>query len=280
MITDILRSRRAFAEVAGLDESCFSLDRAALTIALEEYPALDIDAYLRRLDGLASSVQVLIGQDDSAINSIDCLNHVLFVQEGLHGNTEDYYDPRNSFLNEVLDRKQGIPISLSVIYMEVARRIGFPIHGVGFPGHFLVKHVADDKEILVDPFNGGHILTIKNCQELLDRVYGGSVQVQPTHLQSMSRKAIISRMLFNLKGIYYQKDEYAKALSIVDRILLLNPGIPSEIRDRGLLYMQTSLFAKALADLEYYLTNSSSPEDASNIQGHIKTLRLIVCAVN
>lgn len=280
MITDILRSRRAFAEVAALDESCFSLDRAALTIAMEDYPSLEIDAYLRRLDALASSVQVLIGQEESAINCIDCLNHVLFVQEGLHGNTEDYYDPRNSFLNEVLDRKQGIPISLSVIYMEVARRIGFPIHGVGFPGHFIVKHVTDDKETLLDPFNGGHILTLKNCQELLDRVYGGSVQVQPTHLQSMSRKAIISRMLFNLKGIYYQKDEYAKALSIVDRVLMLNPGIPSEIRDRGLLYMQTSLFAKALADLEYYLTNASSPEDAANIQGHIKTLRLIVCAVN
>jgi regulator of sirC expression with transglutaminase-like and TPR domain len=96
----------------------------------------------------------------------------------------------------------------------------------------------------------------------------------------MSKKAIISRMLFNLKGIYYQKDEYAKALSVVDRILMLNPGIPSEIRDRGLLYMQTSLFAKALADLEFYLANASSPEDSSNIQGHVKTLRLIVGAVN
>ncbi len=164
--------------------------------------------------------------------------------------------------------------------MEVGRRLGVTIHGVGFPGHFIVKYMVGDREILIDPFNGGHILTLKNCQELLDRVYGGTVQVQPTFLQMMGNKAIISRMLFNLKGIYYQKDEYAKALSIVERILMLNPGIPSEIRDRGLLYMQSSLFAKALADLEYYLANASAPEDSTNILGHIKTLRLIVCATN
>lgn len=280
MITDILQSRQSFLELASLDEGYFPLDRAALTIALEEYPELRIEDYLRRLDGFAASAEVLIGENRSVGNVLDCLNQVLFVQEGLRGNTEDYYDPRNSFLNEVLDRKQGIPISLSLIYMEVARRINFPIHGVGFPGHFIVKHVEGERETLVDPFNGGRILTLKNCQELLDRVYGGNMQVQPAYLQTMSKRAIISRMLFNLKGIYYQKDEYGKALSIVDRILILNPGIPSEIRDRGLLYMQTSLFAKALADLEFYLANASSPEDSSNIQGHIKTLRLIVSAVN
>ncbi len=280
MITDVLRARQAFAEVASLEEPFFTLDRAALTIAMEEYPDLRIENYLRRLDALAASANVLIGQDRSPNNILDGLNQVLFVQEGLRGNNEDYYDPRNSFLNEVLDRKQGIPISLSLIYMEVGRRLGVTIHGVGFPGHFIVKYMVGDREILIDPFNGGHILTLKNCQELLDRVYGGTVQVQPTFLQMMGNKAIISRMLFNLKGIYYQKDEYAKALSIVERILMLNPGIPSEIRDRGLLYMQSSLFAKALADLEYYLANASAPEDSTNILGHIKTLRLIVCATN
>ncbi len=280
MITDVLRARHAFDALAALDESCFSLDRAALTLCLEEYANLNIDVYLRRLDAMASTVGVLLGDDRSANRVIDCLNQVLFIQEGLHGNTEDYYDPRNSFLNEVLDRKQGIPISLSVIYMEVARRINFPIKGVGFPGHFIVKHTDGEREYLIDAFNGGHILTMKNCQDLLDRVYGGSVQMQPAFLQEMDRKAIISRMLFNLKGIYYQKDEYAKALSIVEKILSLNPGIPSEIRDRGLLYMQTSFFSKALADLEYYLATASSPDDTTNIQGHIKTLRQIVTATN
>ncbi len=280
MIIDVLKARRAFAELAALDEALFPLDRTALTVCLEEHPNLDIDAYLRHLDTLAARVEVLLGQDRAPSNVLNCMREILFVQEGLRGNTDDYYDPRNSFLNDVLDRKLGIPISLSLIYIEVARRISFPAFGVGFPGHFIVKHMDKERELLIDPFNGGRILTESQCQELLDRVYGGAVQVQPSFLQVMGKKPIISRMLFNLKGIYYQKEEYTKALSVVERILMLNPGTPSEIRDRGLLYMQTSLFAKALADLEYYLATAISPQDASNIEGHIKTLRSIVSAAN
>jgi regulator of sirC expression with transglutaminase-like and TPR domain len=280
VIRGVLRARQAFCELASLDPAIFSLDRAALTLALEEYPNLDMEPYLRKLDTLAARTQVLLGSDRSVNVTLEGLNEILFVQEGLRGNTEDYYDPRNSYLNEVLDRKQGIPISLSVIYMEVARRIDFPLHGVGFPGHFIVKFAGGDRELLIDPFNGGRILTMRHCQELLDRVYGSNVPIQPAFLQVMDKKAIISRMLFNLKGIYYQREEYQKALAVVEKILMLNPGTPSEIRDRGLLFMQTSLFAKALADLEFYVATASSPEDSSNIQGHIKTLRTIVGSPN
>jgi regulator of sirC expression with transglutaminase-like and TPR domain len=280
VIIEALRARKIFSEIAALDESVFSLDRAALSIGLEEYPEMDIDHCLRRLDTLAARTEVLIGQTPSAMSVIEGLNEVLFIQEGLRGNNEDYYDPRNSYVNEVLDKKCGIPISLSVIYMEVARRIGFHLQGVGFPGHFVMKHSSREKEILIDAFNQGRILRPNDLQELLDHIYGGTVSVQPAFLQPMDKKGIISRMLFNLKGIYYQKEEYYKALSIVERVLMLNPGMSSEIRDRGLLYMQTSLFAKALADLEYYLSHTSSPEDSSNILGHIKTLRSIVCALN
>jgi regulator of sirC expression with transglutaminase-like and TPR domain len=280
VIIDVLRARRTFSSFAALDDSVFSLDRCALSIGLEEYPNLEIDSYLRRLDTFAARAQVLLGQNRGAANVLECLNEVLFVREGLQGNSENYYDPRNSYLNEVLDTKLGIPITLSVIFMEVARRLDFPIEGVGFPSHFIVKHVDQGREILIDPFNQGRILTMRQCQELLDRVYGGNVSVQPAFLQPMNKRAIISRMLFNLKGIYYQKEEYQKALSIVERILILNPGVLSEIRDRGLLYMQTSLFAKALADLEHYLKNTSAPEDASYIEGHVKTLRRIVAANN
>lgn len=280
MIIDVLRARKAFAEIAGLEEGLFPLDRAALVLCLEDYPNLVIEDYLRRLDTLAAQTEVLIGQDRTVSTIMNSLNEILFVREGLHGNTEDYYDPRNSLLSDVLDRKQGIPISLSVIYLEVAKRIGFQVHGVGFPGHFLVKCLDGERELLIDPFNGGKVLTNAQAQELLDRVYGGSMPVQPSFLQTMERKAIISRMLFNLKGIYYQKEMYPKALAVVERILMLNPGTPSEIRDRGLLFMQTSLFAKALADLEYYLATASSPQDTANIEGHIKTLRSIVSSAN
>jgi regulator of sirC expression with transglutaminase-like and TPR domain len=280
VINDTLRARKTFADIAAHDESVFPLDRAALAIALEEYPEIQMEHYLRRLDTLAARCEVLTGQNPTSANILEALNETLFVQEGLAGNTEDYYDPANSYLNRVLDTKRGIPISLSVIYIEVARRLGLTIAGVGFPGHFLVKHVEHGQEMIIDPFNQGRVLTLSQCQELLDRVYGGSIAVQPAYLQSMTQKGIVTRMLFNLKGIYYQKDDYQKAISIVERILILNPGIPSEIRDRGLLYMQTSLFAKALADLEYYMSRSSSPEDASYIEGHIKTLRGIVSSGN
>ena len=280
MIDNILMARKAFADLAVLDEAVFPLDRASLAIGLEEYPKLDIDSYLRRLDTLAVRADVLAGNDRSCSNLLECLNEVLFVQEALRGNADDYYDPRNSYLNEVLDRKQGIPISLSIIYIEVARRMNFDVQGVGFPGHFIVKCRSDEREILIDPYHMGRVLSLEDCQEILDRVYGGSVPVQPAYLHPMMKKVIATRMLFNLKGIYYQVEEYNKALAVIDRILMLNPGALSEIRDRGLLHMQTSLFSQALADLEYYLKQANAPEDLAYIEAHIKTLRGVVAAAN
>jgi len=280
VIHEILRARQLFAEIAALDEETLSLDRASLVMALEEYPELDISEYLRQIDMLAARAEVLIGIDRTPVNVIEGINETLFVQEGLRGNTEDYFDPRNSYLNEVLDRKLGIPISLSVLYMEVAKRIGFTVRGVGFPGHFLIKHVAGEKEIIVDPFNMGRILTWNDCQELLDKMYKDAGAINASLLQPMEKRAILMRMLFNLKGIYTQKEQYLKALSVIEKILMLNPGIPSELRDRGLMYMQTSLFAKALADLEAYLAGVTAPDDSSYITNHIKTLRSVVCAAN
>lgn len=280
MINDVLQAEKVFSGIASLEENIFPLDRAALAIPLEDYPGMDMDGYLRELDRLAANADVLAGENRDPLNLLECLNEIIFVQQGIRGNTEDYYDPRNSFLNEVLDRKLGIPISLSVIYMEVARRINLPIQGVGLPGHFIVKYEDEERRVLVDPFNQGRFLTEDQCQELLDRVYGGSLTVQPAFLQPMEKKAIISRMLFNLKGIYYQREDYYRALSIVERILLLNPGIPSEIRDRGLLFMHTSLFAKALADLEHYLSAAAAPTDESFVNGHIRLLRGIVGCEN
>jgi regulator of sirC expression with transglutaminase-like and TPR domain len=280
VIVESLIARQAFAELARLDETVFPLDRASLTLALEEYPELDIAAYLRQLDTMAARTEVLVGRDRSVTNLLECLHEVLFVQEAFRGDTEDYYDPRNSYLNEVLDRKLGIPIALSVIYIEVARRIGFTVEGVGFPGHFIVRCLSGEREIFLDPFHHGRQLSIEDCQELLDRVYGGSVAVKPAFLNPMGRKNIITRMLFNLKGIYYQKEDHYRALAVVDRILVLNPGVLSEIRDRGQLYMHTSLFSKALADLEFYLEHANSPEDASYVRAHIKTLRSVVASTN
>jgi regulator of sirC expression with transglutaminase-like and TPR domain len=280
MIIETIKARQSFSKIAGLDEDAFPLDRSALIIALEEYPELDIQLYLRKLDTFAAQAETLIGIDKSPINCIESINEILFVQEGLRGNHKDYYDPRNSYLNAVLDRRLGIPITLSIIYIEVARRIGFKIDGMGVPGHFLIKHIAQDRDIIIDAFEMGRILTLNDCQELIDEIHNGAVTLNASLLQPMEKRAIITRMLYNLKGIYTQKEEHQKALAIIDKILMLNPWTPSEMRDRGLLYMETSLFAKALADLESYLKNVVSPEDTPNIQSHIKMLRNIVCACN
>lgn len=280
MIIATIRARESFLQLAALDEETFPLDRAALALASEEYPDLDSQTYLRKLDSYAASAEVLIGEDRNAVNFIESINEVLFVQEGLRGNNDDYYDPRNSYLNEVIERRLGIPITLSVIYIEVARRIGFPISGVGFPGHFLVKHSSGGRETVIDPYNLGRILTTKECQELLDKFHNGAVQMSQSLLQPMEKKAIMTRMLYNLKGIYTQKEQYQKAISVIEKILMLNPQTPSELRDRGLLFMQTSLFAKAVGDLESYLADVVAPEDRKSIQDHIKMLRRIVCAPN
>jgi regulator of sirC expression with transglutaminase-like and TPR domain len=280
VIIETIKARRLFSEIAAIDEDAFPLDRAALVLSLGEYPSLDMTEYLRRLDTLAARAEVLVGIDRTAVDYIESINEILFVQEGLRGNSEDYYDPRNSYLNQVLDRRLGIPISLSLIYIEVARRIGFSVQGIGFPGHFLAKNVSNGREIIFDPFNMGKILTINDCQELLDKIHSGKITMNASLLQPMEKRAIITRMLYNLKGIYMQKEQYNQALSVIDNILLLNPGTPSEIRDRGFLYMQTSLFAQALADLEFYLSHTAAPEDSSNIHNHIKMLRSIICESN
>jgi regulator of sirC expression with transglutaminase-like and TPR domain len=280
VIIETLKAHQSFSEIAAWDEESFPLDRAALIMALEEYPDLDIQQYLRRLDTLAARVDVLVGVDRAAVNIIEGINEVLFVQEGLRGNSDDYYDPRNSYLNEVLDRRLGIPISLSVIYMEIARRVDFSIEGIGFPGHFLVKYVAENRDIVIDPFDMGRIITLNECQELLDKIHKGAVTMNTSLLQPMEKRTIITRMLYNLKSIYTHKELYFKAISAIDKILVLNPGMPSELRDRGMLYMQTSLFAKALTDLEAYVGSAIAPEDSSYIQNHIKMLRSIVCATN
>lgn len=280
LIIDAIKAHQIFSEISGLNEETFPLDRAALAVALEEYPGLDISEYLRRLDTLAARVEMLVGVDRNPVNIIENINEILFIEEGLCGNNEDYYDPRNSCLNQVLDHRLGIPISLAVIYIEIARRLSFMIQGVGFPGHFLVKHTAEGRDVIIDPFNRGKIMTLNDCQELLDRIHNGKVEMSLSLLQPMGKRAIITRLLYNLKGIYMEKEQNNHALSIVDKILLLNPGAPAEHRDRGILYMQTSLFGKALADLEFYHEHAAAPEDSSNIQNHIKMLRDIVCAAN
>ncbi len=224
---------RAFAEaVSGPD---MDLARAALAIALPEYPELDVEEYLSRLERLAESVREAAGGAGDAYRRLACMEYVLFKQRGFKGNAEDYYDPENSFLNRVMDRGTGIPITLSVLYMEVARRVGLEVRGVGFPGHFLVKTECDGEEVFVDPFHGGNILSHSELQELLDGMYGGRLEVQPEYLSAVSNRQIVQRMLNNIKLIYANRQDLQRCLRVVERLVILNPDDPEPLRERGLL---------------------------------------------
>lgn len=227
-------ARRRFTEMVRGPEARIDLGRAALLIASEEYPGLDILRYVAKLEVMAAAVRPRLADVEEPLVKIQRLSTYLFKERGFRGNTDQYYDPRNSFLHAVLVRKLGIPITLSIVYMEVGRRVELPCEGVGMPGHFLVKHVGVD-DVYVDPFNGGRILSREACQALLQELYSGQLTFQDSFLDPLTKKQILARMLQNLKAIYVQAKDYPRALSAVERLLLIQPGAEQEEKDRAAL---------------------------------------------
>lgn len=256
------------------------LGRAALAIAHGEYPSLDIESYLSRMDRLAMAVQDRSGGEADPYRLIAAINYTLFSVERFQGNRDDYYDPKNSFLNEVMERKRGIPITLSVLYMEVARRAGLNLHGVGFPGHFLVKYVGKEEEIVIDPFHAGEVRSIEELEDFLDEIYHGKLAFQPEFLFPVSKKQILRRMLNNLKAIYLRQGAFLKALSVVERLVILEPNSAQDIRDRGLLYMKLECLPQALEDLEAYLKLALDAEDADEIREQVVSLKKLVTQIH
>jgi len=263
---------QAFRHAVDRPEDKIDLGRAALTIALPDYPDLDVVACLARVDDLAVEVTQRCPAEDDVYHSLAALNHVLFTGHGFRGNHEDYFDPKNSFLNEVLERKTGIPISLSVLYMEVARRVGLTLAGVGFPGHFLVKYVGEGEEIVIDPFVGGEVRSRSDLNRILRDLYGGKVAFDREFLAPLSKKQILKRMLANLKSIYLKKNDLAKTLLVIDRLIILDPAAPEDFRDRGLLYLRLECFTQAREDLQTYLELAPHADDAGVIREQIVSL--------
>ncbi len=227
--------RQLFAEAVTGPENRLDLGRAALLIAGEEYPGLDLLRYVAKLEAMAAAVRPGVTTTDEPVTKIEQLNAHLFEERGFRGNTQEYYDPRNSFLNDVLDRRLGIPITLSIVYMEVGRRVGMPLQGVGMPGHFIIKYADAAKDIYIDPFSKGRILSREACEDLLQDIYGEPVPFQETFLAPVSKKQILSRILMNLKAIYVHTKDYLKALSIVERQLIIQPNTEQEVKDRAAL---------------------------------------------
>ena len=260
-----------FRRAAGCPDERVDVARAALAIASDDYHNLPASDYLSRIDALAVEVAERVGADSSVYRCITGLNDVLFQRHGYCGNRAEYFDPKNSFLNEVMDRKKGIPITLSVLYMEVGQRIGLPLHGVGFPGHFLVKYLDDEQEIVIDPFNSGEIQSKAGLENLLRQLYGRAVPLHPDLLEPITKKQIIRRMLNNLKSIYLRANDFLKGLSMVERLVILDPAA-EDIRDRGVIYLKLECFRQALEDLETYLRLVPDAEDAMAVKEQVVKL--------
>ncbi len=265
-------SRAEFAEMISRDDEHLDLAHAALLIAAEEYPHLDPDVYIERLDHFADLARERVAYARDAGDVITALNSVMFDVLGFRGNRENYYDPRNSFLNQVIERRTGIPITMTVVYIEVARRIGFPVKGVGLPFHFIAKHEAESGDVFIDPFNEGRVLGVSGCSELVAGVSGGKLELSAEHLAPVSKKQIMLRMLSNLLGIYSASD-HSRALAAIERILLIDPDSAPHIRDRGLLLNRVGDRTGAIAELERYLALAPNAPDAESVRGEIKSIR-------
>ena len=266
-------ARRAFeAEVDQPDERV-NLARAALLVALEEYPQLPIERHLGQLDALAEEVRDRLGDETAELVVFQELLGTLFTRNGFQGNRNAYYDPRNSFLSDVLDRRKGIPLSLGIVLLEVGWRLGVPLEGVNFPGHFLVRYPGSAVRLLVDPFDGGRIWFEDQAQDLLDRVYGGMVRVRPRFLKAATRREMLVRLLANLKGIYLNVQDRPRALATVERILLIQPTAAGQIRDRGTLLAQLGRHEEALKQLQWYLDYAPAAADAARIRALVDELR-------
>jgi len=263
---------REFRQAVERPEETIDLGRAALTIALAEYPDLDIADYLRRIDELAIEARQRCGADGDVFRALAALNYVLFREHGFRGNRDDYYDPKNSFLNDVIDRKRGLPIALSVLYMEVGQRVGLAIEGVGFPGHFLVKTKAAGDEIVIDPFNAGDVKSLEELQAMLDQIYGGKVRLDRDLIAALPKKQILKRMLGNLKAVYGRRDELVKMLAVLDRLIILDPAAVEELRDRGAVYLRLECYGQAKDDFETYLRLAPDAKDATAIREQLVDL--------
>ena len=251
--------------------SNYNLIEKCLKLAqILEYSDLDISKYIKKINEIGNSLSLKINEIKNPTYLISMLNEYLFDELGFRGAEEDYYDPGNSFLNVVFDKKTGIPITLSIIYAEVAKNIGLDLQIVGFPGHVIVKY---KNEIILDPFYRGRLLTIDNLEEILDRNFGDGVEFIPEYLNEATTEQLLTRLLRNLKNSYTQSYAYDKAMKCTDMILGMQPESPEEIRDKGILEERLLRYDKALPLLNKYLELQPEADDADFILELIKSVR-------
>ena len=272
-----------FSIIVAGDDDAINLAEGALLVAACEYPGLDVSACLERLARLGVDLSLRLRPDISVANKIIMLNRYLFDELGFRANSDDYYDPRNSFLNDVLERKLGIPLTLAIIYMEIGRHIGLPLQGVSFPGHFLVRCALREGAVILDPYARGVSLGVDDLKARLAAMGQTAVpsrSVVAAMLTAASNHDMLGRLLRNLKAIYTQRKDWLKALAIADHIIFLSPGHAVEYRDRGIFYQHLECFRAALFDLQSYLEMLPGAEDADAIRQQMIELQAAAARLN
>lgn len=272
-------ARRRLSELLASQEH-FDLVDASLLVALEEYPELDLARERERIEEIARTAASRVEGLANPFARLDALRTYLFEELSFRGNQEEYEDPRNCYLNEVLDRRVGIPLTLSILLLEVARTAGFEVKGIGLPGHYVSRLAFGGRALLVDAFHGGHVITPEDCRELVIRATGRPSLYRPELLEGASARTTLCRLLLNLKRIYLAREDYTRALAAVERLLLVAPDDPRELRDRGFLQAYLGRPVAAVADLEAYLALAPSAPDADTVRGRLAWLRRRMSEIN
>ena len=277
-----------FIELMSRDDGDIDLGRACLQIAEDAYPGLDVDGYAGEIERFAKRLRARLALNAAAEERVVALNEFLFDDLGFSGNVKNYYDPRNSYLNEVIDRRTGIPITLAVLYMEIGRRIDLALEGVSFPGHFLVRLRLRGGTLVLDPFSGGAPQSESELRARLKRVIPpgatGGVPLadlpMDQFLEPATHRQILARVLRNLKGIYREADKPERLLEVLNRMIVVAPGSPAELRDRGLVYQRLECWRPALKDLADYLEREPDAADVEEVRAKMMELSMRCARLN
>lgn len=266
-------ARRRFREIAGQPETTLDLVEGSLVIALEDDPGLDIDRYLEQVNEWTDAIRERLEGSRDVERIVESINRLLFEEEGFHGQEDDYYDPRSALLNATIDSHAGLPITLSILYIEISRRVGIEVAGVSLPGRFLVKFSGPFGQIVVDPFDGGRVLSTIELQKLLDAIYGGGVRLREHHLRAFGSKEILARELAHLKSAYLARHDLPRAAASIDRLLILDANDPYELHDRATLAVQMHAYREAMDCFERYLALMPHADDVARVREQIAYLR-------
>ena len=270
--------REEFARMITRPEEDLDLGRAALLVAGEEYPGLDVAEHLRRLDGFAEAVRQRSPEGLQSEELAKLLGRYLFEEQGFRGNSADYYNPDNSYFNRVLDTHTGIPITLSLLFLEVARRVGLRCRGVGMPGHFLVG--LADSEWYFDPFNGGAALTAEDCRQLAEGLFGPRMTWSDEYLTPCTKYEFLFRLLNNLKVVYEHTGVPEKAAGVIQRMIMVNPQATALHKDLAEMQHQLQQYRAAIGSLESYLRETPDASDAGQVKSWIDSIRMTLNRLN